>query len=130
MNRALELFDSRVSQVLAAEDATVRVVFSHGYVHQSPGRPGSDPGTGWSQELAIVLHEARVASPPPVLPNQIAEGFLEFGNTRLDLIPLPFKRRGPAALHLTFSDGSTVEVEGAGTMVEILSAPIFLEDQD
>jgi len=127
MHSALELFDSRVDRLESAADA-VRVHFSHGYVHRSAGRPGSDPGTGWSQELAIVLHDAQVGVERGTLPASIADGYLEVGGVRHDLLPLPFKRRGAATLHLVFGDGSSLTVRGRAPVVETLGQPIFLEN--
>lgn len=83
-----------------------RVHFSQAYIHKSKGKPGRDPATVWSQEAELVLLEAAASGPLPPLPNLIAEGFLEVGGIRHELIPLPFKRKVGARLHLQFADGS------------------------
>lgn len=126
MNRALELFESRVDRISTDED-TVRVHFSHGYVHQSRGEPGSDPGTAWSQELAIVLHQARVDGAAAGLADEVVGGWLETGGTRYELIPLPFGVAGGATLRLELRGGGTVRVSGRDVVIQLLDAPIFLE---
>jgi hypothetical protein len=127
MNRALELFESRVDR-LSVEAGVVRVHFSHGYVHQSRGKPGSDPGTAWSQELALVLHGAHVKNDGVRLPDDIVGGWLEAGGERYELVPLPFRRPGAATVHLELRRGAVLDVVGRSASVEALDAPIFLEE--
>jgi hypothetical protein len=51
VNAAIELHDS---QVVAVESATgTIIVWLAAYVHRSDGRPGFDPGSGWSQRVAL-----------------------------------------------------------------------------
>ncbi|NIR31621.1 MAG: hypothetical protein GWN84_20380 [Gammaproteobacteria bacterium] len=127
MNRALELFESRVDR-LSARDGRLEVHFSHGYIHESPGEPGSDPGTAWSQELLVVVHEARVRDDDIHLPDDIVGGWLEAGGVRYELVPLPFSRSGGVSLRLELRGGGTVQATGRGVSVRLLDAPIFLED--
>ena len=127
MRNSLELADSRISGV-GLSDGIATVHFSHGYIHKSAGSPGKDRGTGWSQEAQLVLSEVATLGSMPSLPNTIAEGFLEVGGIRHDLIPLPFKRRVGARLHLVFVDGGHLEFAGMKPYVELLGMPIYLED--
>jgi len=127
MSSALELHDSRVSHIELAEGVAT-IYFSHAYVHKSKGKPGRDPGTGWSQEAELVLLEAAVSGPLPPLPNTIAEGFLEVGGIRHEPIPLPFKRKVKARLYLLFVDGTETEIVGNKPVIELLGTPIYLED--
>lgn len=127
MRSGLELYDSRVSQIELA-DGVATIAFSHAYIHKSKGTPGKDPGTGWSQEVRLVMLEAQTPGPLPSLPNTISEGFLEVGGIRHEIIPLPFMRKVGARLHLVFVDGATIEVTGKRPFVELLGTPIYLED--
>lgn len=127
MNRALELFESRLDR-LSVEGGAVRLHFSHGYVHQSHGTPGSDPGTAWSQELALVVHDAKMEPDGAQLPDDIVGGWIETGGARRELIPLPFGHRGATRVHLELRGGGTLDVLGGSTSIETLGAPIFLED--
>lgn len=127
MSDGLELHDSRVDHIEWDDGAAV-VHFSLAYIHKSKGKPGRDPGTVWSQEADLILLDARVSEPWPTLPNAIAEGFLEVGGIRHELIPLPFHRKVGARLNLKFSDGTKLEIVGKRPVVELLGLPQFLED--
>lgn len=127
MSSALELYDSRVSQITFVNGCAV-IHFSHAYTHKSKGAPGREPGTGWSQEAELVMEDATLAGPLPPLPNTIAEGFLEVGGIRHELIPIPFKRKVAARLRLTFADGAEIEIIGQKPFLELLGKPIYLED--
>lgn len=124
---ALELHDSRIGQVALA-DGVATVHFSHAYIHKSAGTPGKDAGTGWSQEVQLVLSEAECVGALPSVPNTIADGYLEVGGIRHELIPLPFTRRARARLALMFVDGTQLEINGARPFIELLGKPTFLED--
>lgn len=126
MSSALELYDSRVSHIEAA-DGIVRVHFSHAYIHKSSGAPGKGAGKGWSQEAVLTLFEATPPELPP-LPNTISEGFLEVGGIRHEFIPLPFKRKAGARLVLIFVDGARTEIVGDRPFIELKGGAIFLED--
>ena|SRR5690348_8113181 len=127
MKAALELHDSRVSQITLAR-RVMTLCFSHTYIHKSSGAPGKDPGTGWSQEAQLVLAEVQDFPSPPAIPNTISEGYLEVGAIRHELIPLPFRRRGRATLALVFADGGQFEIHGERPFIELLGSAKFLED--
>lgn len=127
MSSGLEFHDSRVSRIELV-DGVAMIHFSHAYIHKSKGKPGRDPGTGWSQEAELVLWEAAASGPLPALPNTISEGFLEVGGIRQELIPLPFKRKVGARLYLLFVDGAQTEIIGKKPVIELLGTPIYLED--
>ena len=127
MKRGLELHDSRVSRIEFA-DGVAMIHFSHGYIHKSTGAPGRDRGTGWSQEARLIISEAATSGPLQPLPNTIFEGFLEVGGIRHELIPLPFKRKVGVKLYLVFVDGGQIEIVGERPFVELLGAPIYLEN--
>lgn len=127
MKGGLELHDSRVSHIELA-DGVAMIWFSHAYVHKSKGTPGRDRGTAWSQEARLVLAEARIWTPVPLLPNTIADGFLEVGGIRHEVIPLPFKRKVGARVHLAFVDGVELELSGRRPFIELSGKPLYLED--
>ena len=127
MKAALELHDSRVDQIALVDGAAI-IHFPHAYIHKSSGTPGKDPGTGWSQEVQLILASASYSSALPTLPNTISEGHLEVGGIRHELLPLPFGRRGKAILALVFTDGTRFQVSGDRPVVELISAAKFLEN--
>lgn len=128
MSDVLELHDSRVSSIEWV-DGFALIRFSLAYVYKSNGKPGRDPASVWSQEAELILAEANTASGLlPPLPNTISEGFLEVGGIRHELIPLPFKSKVGARLHLQFADGAELEMIGKRPVIELLGTPIYLED--
>jgi hypothetical protein len=125
MRSAFELHDSRVSHIELV-DGVATIYFSHAYIHKSRGTPGKDSGTGWSQELQLVMWRACASGPLPPRSNTVAEGFLEVGGIRHELIPLPFKRKVGARLYLVFVDGAEVEISGDRPLINLLGAAIYL----
>ena len=75
-----------------------------------------------------MLTESQTSGPLPRLPNTISEGFLEVGGIRHEVIPLPFRRKVGARLILVFVDGTGIELIGKRPFLELLGAPIYLED--
>jgi hypothetical protein len=126
MSDVLELHDSRVSHIEWLY-GTALIHFSQAYIHKSKGKPGRDPSTTWSQEAQLVLLEATASAPLPALPNTIAEGFLEVGGIRHQLIPLPFKCKVDARLYLQFADGADIEIFGKRPVIELSGSPVYLE---
>jgi hypothetical protein len=127
MKNALELYESRVSGVEFA-GGTAAVYFSHAYIHKSTGTAAQGKGTAWSQEAVLTFSEATATGPLPRLPGTITEGFLEVGGVRHEVLPLPFKRKVAARLHLVFSDGAALEITGMRPLIELVGKPIYLED--
>jgi len=128
LSSGLELYDSRVSQIDILDGVAV-IYFSHAYIHKTKGKPGRDGGTGWSQEARLVLADVRDQRPLQLsLPNTIAEGYLEVGGIRHEILPLPFKRKVGATLFLAFVDGTELMLTGSRPYIELLGSPLFLED--
>lgn len=127
MTSALELYDSRVSRI-DETDGIVSVHFSHAYIHKSSGAPGKRAGTGWSQEAVLMLFDVSALPELPPLPNTIAEGFLEVGGIRHELIPLPFRRKVGGRLVLVFVGGAQIEIVGDKPVIELKGSATFLED--
>jgi hypothetical protein len=126
MSSAIDLNDSRVNRI-ALEQGIARVEFSHVYRYTSRGRPGVDPGSEFTQPVALFLHDAQMHGQPPQLPATVLEGCLEHGGRRDDLLAMPFLRRGPATLELRFEDGSTVRLTGQAPRVITQGPARFLE---
>lgn len=94
MNQAIELHDSRVTEVVRAGDA-VTVRLAPAYLHRSEGKPGWDRGTGWVQSWELVFSGATVVHPLGELPQELDHGWLWLGDQRFDdLLPLPLDHTG------------------------------------
>jgi hypothetical protein len=127
MSDGLELFGSRVGRVEWV-DGGARVHFTLAILHKSKGKPGRDPGTVWGQEANLILADAGTSGPPPRLPGNISDGYLEVGGIRHEVIPLPFRRKVDARLCLQFANGTATEIVGKRPFIELLGAPNLLED--
>ncbi len=126
MSGGLELYGSCGSRI-ALVDGVAIIHFLHAYIYKSKGKPGRDPAMGWSQEVELVLWQVTASGPLSMFPNTISEGFLEVGGIRLEVIPLPFKRKAGARLCLQFVDSIQTEIIGKRPVIELLGAPIYLE---
>ena len=127
MSSILELYDSRVSYI-ALEYEIAIVHFSHAYIRKSKNKTGKISGSGWSQEAELKLLNPTIPSPLPTLPNTIADGYLEVGGIKHELIPLPFRRKVGAKLHLEFVDSTEIEIIDEKPTIELIGKPIYLED--
>jgi hypothetical protein len=58
----------------------------------------------------------------------ISDGYLEVGDIRHEVIPLPFSRHGQAKLALVLADGTQLEIHGERPAIELIGEPKFLED--
>ncbi len=131
MSSSLELHNSRIGAIERV-DEVVSIYFSLAYIHRSRGNPRKSPSSVWSQHAELILGRGRVLENNlfPTFPNTIADGFIEIGGIRHELIPLPFKRKVAARLFLTFTDGAEVEIVGEKAIIELLGSPIYLEEFD
>jgi hypothetical protein len=127
MSSGLELADSRVNYI-AQDEGVVVVHFSFACIFRSKGKPGQDLGTEWGQEAELIFQNAELFGPLPPLPNSIADGYLEVGGIKHEVVPLPFQRKVRAKLNLMFVDGSEIEIVGDKPVIELLGKPIYLED--
>ena len=127
MRSGLELHDSRVSQI-EVRDGVATICFSHAYIRKSKGTPGTDRGTGWSQEAQLVISGVGALGRVPSLPNTISEGFLEIGGIRHEILQLPFKRKVGARLYLVFNDGAGIEIIGERPFIELGGTPIYVDE--
>jgi hypothetical protein len=117
VNSAIEIHDSVVARIeTAGRDVVIRL--SPAYVHRTEGRPLIDPGTGWVQDLDLVIADAWVASLPDEMPGWLIDGSLMLGeDVRLNTIPLPLKFRGRVRLSAVTDRAEDLIVMGSGAEV-------------
>lgn len=129
MSSSLELHDSRIGSIERV-DEDVSIYFSLAYIHRARGNPRKSPSSVWSQQAELIFRQGKILEnrPFPTLPNTIADGFLEIGGIKHELLPLPFKRKVAGRLFLTFTDGKEVEIVGEKPTIELLGSPIYLEE--
>ncbi len=132
MNQLIELHDSEVAAV-TVENGSVRVLFSHAYIHRSEGEPGKDPGTGWSQKAELLIHNPADNVLSAAFPWMIIDGEIEIDGTVLDnTIPIPFVVEGIFKMKLDVLDGEenflNIEISGIGARLELMGEASFVED--
>src|SRR5690606_33839184 len=128
VNAAIELHDS-VLERLEPRPAALEIHFSHAYLHRSPGEPGVDPGTGWSQRAILAIRSGTVDGALPPLPADVADGRLRVpGTVHENCIPVPFEHGGAVELTLELSTGHVITVAGSKAALQLVGEPQFIED--
>jgi len=122
-HRAIELHDSKVLSV--TEQGGAVHVRLNAYLHVSSGDPGRDAGTGWSQDVELVVASGAIReSPQSTL--WILDGQITIDGAKLDLLPLPLAERGDIVIALNGHEGR-LSVSGRGLAVVEKGEPVFVE---
>jgi hypothetical protein len=128
MNDAIEFHDSTLAGI-AFDGRDLVVSLAPAYVHRSAGRPGVDPGSGWLQDVDLVVTEAIVESSPSEVPVELCDGSLSVGEALWDnLLPLPLAASGATSLVVITGRGERLAVRGAGASIVIRGEPRYLEE--
>lgn len=128
MNRIIEIHDSTLGG-MDADGPDLILQLTPAYVHSSEGRPGVDPGSGWLQNVAIVIRAATVETSPPRLPCSLSDGNLCSGETVWEnSIPLPYSTVAQVSLRARTEYGESLVVHGLGAEVLPHGEPRYLED--
>ncbi len=126
VNAAIELHDSIVMSIVE-DDGTI-VLELTAYLHQSDGRPGIDPGTGWTQTVRLMFPHATKQCTVAKFPNTILDGVLSLsGEQFANGFAIPIEHIGPTILDLEFANNISVTIEGRGLQVECLGTRTFVE---
>ena len=128
MNRAIELHDTEVVGITTVGDQVI--VFLDAYVHQSAGRPGRHPGTGWGQAAVLLFRRGSLEGDLPESPVYIKSGSLILGETESpNLIPIPLDHVGPVTLSIRVigADGiyQGLKVSGAAVVLTLIGEPVY-----
>ncbi len=128
-NRVIELHDSTVRAITKSDDSLV-VEFRPAYVHSSEGRPGLDPGTGWTQDADLVIRECNSWPTAAELPAWISDGELIVGEERYpNVIPIPLDRkRADVRLALVMVTAETFSIRGRGVELKLVGDAQFVEN--
>jgi hypothetical protein len=126
VHRAVELHDTKV--LSCRQEGGSLLMRLDAYVHQSTGEPGVDQGTGWSQQVDLIVANVTVAA-LPAKPDSvsISEGTLSIDGQSLSLLPLPLKKAGRICLRLLGDDGSELVVDGTAVQLSPAGDPTFIE---
>lgn len=126
MYRALEFHDSELQAVLPEGDA-LHVILT-GYIHQWGLAAEGWAGTGWTQQVRIVVDDASLLTQISELPADLSTGWIRSpGGAAPGLIQLPFQKEGAIVLYLQAFTGETAIVQGSRLSVAAEGEPKFVE---
>lgn len=83
-------------------------------MHRSNGRPGVDPGSGWSHPVDLVFTAGVIEERPDGLPFTLADGTVSGGTTFDGFIPLPPSIGLAVCFEARGSCGERLAVRGMG----------------
>ena len=128
MNSAIEFHDSEVADIVLDGDEVI-LSFAEAYVHKSEGKPGTDPGTGWTQAAKLFIGGASLEGVFPDFPCWIADGSLRIEGIHLnDLIPIPLDCSGRVRLEVVFHRDSWITITGNSAKLVLIGEPTYVED--
>jgi hypothetical protein len=126
-NQAIEIHDS-VLDALSPDNGNAVLHFSHLYIHESEGRVGIDPGSGWSQEGHLTISNAVVEGSFSEWPAHLHEGQITVdGAVYENEIPISLNVSGKIELRLqSWSD--VISIIGKGAKLELVGEATYLEE--
>jgi hypothetical protein len=114
MNSEVEIHDSTLASI-TRDGCDLVLSLAPAYVHRSPGRPGIDQGSGWLQDIDLIIFGAVVESLPTEFPVNLSDGSFSIGEVRWDnVIPLPLVVSGTVSLSAVTCFGEFLTVRGTG----------------
>ena len=126
-NAALEFHDSEVVRVEVAGQR-LAIVLS-GYVHRSPGRPGVDPGSGWSEDTVLQFTGATVQGEFKNLPVSLSDGNLGTPDAVFsNVVPVPSSFQGPIHMELHGVTGERMTVDASGLELVLFGEAEYLDE--
>jgi hypothetical protein len=127
MNSVIELHDSEVAGITQSGGSIV-VHFRPAYVHRSEGRPGIDPGSGWLQDLDLVVSEAVLISVFTELPRTILDGSLTVDGVIDSIIPLPLDVSGAVRFSAESWNEERLVIQGTRATIVSVGEARYLEE--
>lgn len=128
MNEMIEIHDSTLSGA-TWDGRDLALHFAPAYLHRSAGEPGVDPGTGWIQDLDLIVSEARLAEFPATLPAWLFDGeFAEGDRLWSNTIPVEPSQRGNVALVAITEHSEWLRVSGTGAAIVRRGEARYMED--
>jgi hypothetical protein len=119
MNSVIEIHDSRIVGI-ASSPGLLIVRFGPAYIHRSEGRPGVDIGSGWLQDLELVISDPVLECTFTEWPQELTDGMMVVGDRIYEnLIPLPFAAPEPVRFSAISTSGERMVIEGSGAHIRL-----------
>jgi hypothetical protein len=126
-NAAVEIHDSKLERIETAGDDVIAIIDA--YVHRSTGRPGVDPGTGWSQSVQLRFVRGKATGSVGSNPMELLDGRLVLsGQVLPNIIPMPLDHVGPSRVEFESWNGATIIIEGDGVTGAFGGPPVYVEE--
>ena len=132
MNQAIELHDSYLVSIKSIGDSVV-LSFAPAYIHRSPGRPGIDSGTGWTQAATLTIRGASAFS-PVTLPAEVSSGWLRGGDEVYQNV-IPAAGTFDATIEFSavvfakdFTDRNDIMIRGSRLTITLEGDPSYVEE--
>jgi hypothetical protein len=128
-NRAIEIHDSVLASIDKKGDR-IEIGLGPAYVHQSPGIPGIDPGTGWVQAVTLVLEGGSVEGQVEEFPCDLTDGTLTIDErTSPNMLVLPLNQTGKIILTLqAMWSGNVITFRGNRIFAIMNGEPEYVEN--
>ena|SRR5271155_5085474 len=127
-NRAVELHDSVLAYV-DKKNGPVEIGLVPAYVHASAGVPGVDSGTGWVQNITVVVEDGSIEGQLPEMPCDLSGGTLAIAeHVSNNVLALPFDLSGRIELKLEVMWGDQILVRGTRILTILRGEPEYVED--
>jgi hypothetical protein len=128
LNSGIELHDSVLASLKSVEDK-IEIAFRPAYIHRTEGIPGVDPGTGWTQDIVLVVESGVVEGQVAELPFDVSDGELQVAGLQLqNVLPLPLDYRGNIELRLLLKSSEQLVIRGSRITSESAGTAKYIED--
>jgi hypothetical protein len=117
------------SQLISAtrSDRDVSILLD-AYVHRWEGRD-LRRGTGWMQQIRLIVGRAVASIPTLAAPAPIADGEIRIGPlSHSNLVKMPIKSEEPVSLKIQLVTGEILEVAGEAVRSESIGEARYVED--
>ena len=132
MNQEIELHDSELAAISSLGDQII-LSFEPAYIHRSLGRPGIDPGTGWTQDVTLTIRGVSAFS-QVVLPATVSSGWLRIGDKLYEnAMPAAGTFESPIEFSAVvfaqdFTVRSDINIRGSSLTVVLNGEPHYVEE--
>ena len=127
-NSIIELHDSSVDGIESSGSSSV-IRFRPAYIHRSAGRPGFDPGTGWVQDVDILLENVSSRVGFPEFPCDLSDGsYVIDGVLFENEIPFPVDATGVIRVSFETQSGENLVINATRITLNPVGDATYVEE--
>jgi hypothetical protein len=117
------------SQFISAARADLEVsILLDAYIHRWE-EGDLRRGTGWMQQIRLIVGRAVASIPTLAAPAPIADGQIRIGPMSLSsLVPMPIESEDPVSLKIQLVTGEILEIAGEGVRSETIGQARYVEE--